>query len=147
MENDFPKLRPGMAITFKNNSSLGFMVSETQIMYVQPHNNYSVIVRGWDLLGDREYTSSVPYSRIKAVYATSDNYNETIELESLTPLRLALMEKAISNEEDPTNLVGVKLIWCRQKHKEMTVKDIEKALGYKIKIVGENGDEDNNKTI
>lgn len=137
MENDFPKLKPGMAITFTDNNKLGFMTSETQIMYVYPNNGYSMIADGWDLLGDREDTGSVPYSIIKAVYAASDNYNETIELESLTPLRLACMEEAIRNDEDPATLTGVKLIWCRQEHKEMTVKDIEKALGYKIKIVGE----------
>lgn len=136
MKNDFPKLKPGMAITFTNNSKLGFMTSETQFMYVYPHNTQSAIVNGWDILGDREGTD-IPYSRIKAVYATSDTDNETKELESLTPFRLARISEAISNGEDPADLVGVKLVWCRQDHKEMTVEDIEKALGYKIKIIGE----------
>lgn len=135
MENDFPKLGPGMAITFTNNNKLGFMTSETQIMYVYPNNSYSAIVDGWDLLGDRENTD-VPYSRIKAVYATSDTDNETKEVESLTPCRLARMSEAISNDEDLADLEGVKLVWCRQEYKEMTVEDIEKELGYKIKVVG-----------
>ena len=137
MENDFPKLKPGMAITFMDNSKLGFMTSETQLMYVYPRNSYSVIIDGWDRLGDREGTD-VPYSRIKAVYSITDTDNETGELiKSLTPCRLARMAEAIDDDKDLANLEGVKLVWCRQGHKEMTVEDIEKELGYKIKIVGE----------
>ncbi len=137
MENDFPKLKPGMAITFTNNSSLGFMVSATQFMYVKYHCSGSVIVKDWDLLGDRVGTD-VPYSRIEAVYATSDTDNVTKEpLESFIPYGLACMAEAVSNGEDLEGLDGVYLIWRRQEHKEMTVEEIEKELGYKIKIVGE----------
>ena len=137
MENDFPKLRPGMAITFTNNNKLGFMISETQIMYVYPNNNYSAIINGWDFLGDREDVD-VPYSKIKAIYATSDTDNETGEvIESFTPWRLARMAEAISNDKNLATLTGVKRMWRRRVRKEMTVEEIEKELGYKIKIVGE----------
>lgn len=137
MENDFPKLKPGMAITFTDYDKLGFMVSETQIMYIHPHNSYSAIVEDWDSLGDRE-DIDVPYSRIKAVYASTDIRNEAGEpIGSFIPLRLARMAEVISKGEDPATLPGVKVIWRRQEHKEMTVEEIEKELGYKIKIVGE----------
>ena len=137
MENDFPKIKAGMAITFTDYNKLGFMVSETQIMYIHPHNSYSAIVEGWDYLGDRE-DIDVPYSRIKAVYASTDTRIELGEpIESFIPYRLARMAEAISNGKDPADMEGVKLIWCRQEHKEMTVEEIEKELGYKIKIVGE----------
>lgn len=146
-DDGMPEIKPGMAITFPNNK-LGFMTSATRIMYVYPHNSYSAIIDGWDILGDQEDTD-VPYSRIDAIYTTSDTDNETGELlEGFTPCRLARMAEAISNGEDLAKLDGVNLIWRRQDYKEMTVKDIEKALGYKIKIVGEGGDGDNNnKTI
>jgi hypothetical protein len=137
MENDFPKLKPGMAIAFTGNSKLGFMTSETQFMYIYQHNRASAIVEGWDSLGDREGTD-VPYSKIKAVYAISDTkYGDVRPREGFTPHQLSRMAEAISDGEDPANLDGVKLVWCRQERKEMTVEEIEKELGYKIKIVGE----------
>ena len=136
MENDFPKLKPGMAITFTNYDKLGFVVSETQIMYIHPHNSYSAIVEGWDSLGDRE-DIDVPYSRIKAVYESSDICDESGEpIGGFTPYRLARMAEAISDGEDPAGVEGVRLVWSRQDHKEMTVEEIEKELGYKVKIIG-----------
>ena len=137
MENDFPKLKPGMAITFTDNNKLGFMVSETQLMYVYPNNSYSAIVDGWDRLGDQEGID-VLYSKVEAVYAISDTeYGDVKPRTGFTPYQLARMAEALSNDEDPSDLDAVKLLWCRQNHKEMTVEDIEKELGYKIKVVGE----------
>lgn len=117
MENDFPKLKPGMAITFTDYNKLGFLVSETQIMYIHPYNSYSAIVEDWDSLGDRE-DIDVPYSRIKAVYESTDIRDETGEpIGSFIPFSLACMAEAISDGEDPAGVKGVRLVWSRQDHR------------------------------
>ena len=72
-------------------------------------------------------------------YMSLKDYTDTLEYPNSDYgiVKVFTIGKSISYILSAKALLEFKLIWEREERKEMTLKEIEKELGYKIKIVGD----------
>jgi hypothetical protein len=145
MDNNVPELKAGHLIQFSKtdeyHSRFALMMNDREFIYIKTvidkDGRAWLAMNGWDLIDfDRDGNELTSLNNICVVYA-SDASDDNEHASFVCP---GIIRK-ILNSYDSGNLICedkyVSIIWKREETKELTIEQIEKELGYKVKIVGD----------
>lgn len=144
MDNNFLKLKAGHLIQFAKtdeyHSRFALMMNDREFIYVKTvidkDGRAWQAMDGWDLIDfDRDGNEFTSLNNICVVYA-SDATDDNGHASFVCP---GIIRKILSSYDSGNRICEdkcVNIVWKREDPMELTVEQIEKELGYKVKIVG-----------